>query len=271
MPYDPRSIILLNFGDYAREKNGKLKDSLPSIAQIPLMDYGGFPYVDEYLSNPMKTGRIRIGKPDLESIQEVARAFGEFPVRIKCEGAHGSCEKKEVARCLVLPYDRTYNHPEKIKKGGPERINQTHVMHSYFCCEHCADSIEEEKRSGREIEESGIIKLDISFRLPEFLTKKPKKLEWNVNRVELHGKFRKIAYQLTKHGTDDIIDPFSAGKEKAVVTIYAAQDITSRLLGIPEDRLPRSREDYEIPRKLKWHLSDTDMKGQIYLPLSFRS
>ncbi|MCX6814679.1 MAG: hypothetical protein NTY20_03455 [Candidatus Aenigmarchaeota archaeon] len=261
MAYDPRTIIKLNFGKYAREENGKLKEHLPSMAQIPLIDYRGFSYLDGYLSKPEKTDRIVIEPHDLEYVQANARAFREFPVRIKCEGAHGACEKKDIARHLVLSYDRTYNHPKKVEKGGPERINQIHAEQSYFCCEYCAGVRETDKRSERDIEESGILKLKISFKLPDFFTEFPEKLNWNIDRAELHGKFRKIAYQLTKHKIGDTIDSVLAAKERVILTEYAAQEIANKLLGIRESDLPCKNEDYSI-RKLKWHLSDVNQRGQ---------
>jgi hypothetical protein len=266
MAYKPGTILLVNFGKYGRDENGKLKEHLTSIAQIPFIDYEGFSYLDGYLSKPEKTDRIVIEPGDVEYIRAVAGVLGEFPVRVKCEGTHGSCRKKETAAYLVLPYDRTYNRPERIKNGAPERINQTHFEQSYFCCEYCAGIREEEKRSGREIEESGILKLDISFRLPDNLTKFPEKRKWNVHREKLHGKFRKIAYRLTQQGIDDVIDPAEAMGKKAVITRYAAQEIANKMLRIPENQLPRENEEYDI-RKLRWHLSDADRKGQLHLHL----
>ena len=261
MAYDPRSILLINFGQYAKDEKGQRKEHLPSIAQIPLIDCDGFSYVDGYLSKPEKTGRIVIEPGDLEHIQAVAYAMGKFPVKVKCEGAHGPCEKKEIASSLMLPYDRTYNHPKRIKNRAPERINQTHIDQSYFCCEYCANIMEEDKRSGREMEESGVLRLDIGFRLPDSLTDFKKKREWSVNRAELHGKLRKIAYQFVDQRIDDVIDPRSIGDERAVMTRYIAQRIVSRMLRIPEDELPRENEEYNI-RKLRWHLSNVDRGGQ---------
>ncbi|MCJ7816786.1 MAG: hypothetical protein MUP55_02910 [Candidatus Aenigmarchaeota archaeon] len=257
MSYNPRAIILLNFGKYARDENGKLKEHPPSITQIPFIDYEGFSYLDGYLSKPEKTDRIVIEPRDLEYIQSVAGALDEFPVRVKCEGERGHC--KNQARRLVVPYSIDYNRPEKVKKGGPDFINQTYILDSSFCCDVCAQEREYQK-------EKKVLKLDIGFRLPDSLTDLKKKREWNVDRRELHGKLRKIAYQLTTQEIDDMIDPRSMGGERAVITRYTAQEIVNKLLHIPENQLPRESEEYDI-RRLRWHLSDADKKGQLHLHL----
>ncbi len=257
MPYDPSTIVLLNFGRYSKDKNGNRKKTLPSITQIPLAHPDGFGYISGFLSNPEKTGRIIIEPDDLVYIRSVSDALEEFPVHVRCEGRSGECRSS--SSCLVLPYARDRNFVERVRRGGPEVINQTYVLDSSFRCYSCAAEKEYEK-SGK------VLKLNISFRLPDILTRKPEKLGWNVDRQELHGKMRKIAWMLAKYGIDGLITPGEAACSSPRMDIYSSQDIISRLLKFPVENIPASKKDYK-KRKLRWHLSDHEMSGQLVLPI----
>jgi hypothetical protein len=265
----------MTFGRYAKDEDGKRKKYLPSIAQLPLIDPDGFSYVDGYLSElkmedevspeSEKTDQILLDSAEQrEYIHMVANAFKEFPINVKCEGAHGPCEKKDIAEYLMLPFDRVSNHPERVKKKGPERINLISVPQSYFCCDYCAKVRKEDKDSKREVPESGVLEMEISFMLPDCLTRKPESLNWLFNKEELHGKLRRIGYQLNEHSIDGVIDPALVEKayrseesKKMIVTRYVAQRIVSRLLSIPDKEIPKKNEGYGT-EYLGWHWWNVD-------------
>ena len=255
MSYTPNTIILMSFGKYARDKERKMKRYLPSITQIPLICYRGFSYINRYLSNPEETNPIVIEPDDLEHIQIVADVLGKFPVKVKCEGEDDGCDKQ--AKHLILPYSIDRNADEKIMTGGPVWIKQIHLVDSSFYCGDCADEKKYEK-------ENKVIELDISLRLPDFFTDFKQSREWNLDRTGLHKKLKKIAYQLTTKGIDDVIDPRTIADEKAIMTRYAAKKIVNKMLRIPEDQSPKNSKEFKIER-LKWSRSDVDKRGQLFL------
>jgi hypothetical protein len=236
MSYDPGRILLVNFGEYF-ERARKLGSSPPSIAQIPLLDYKGFPHVAGYLSKPERTSEdgYEIGHDDLQYVWAVARAFRDFPVNVKCEGMQRHCKNR--ATRIVVPYQEDRNREEKIAGGGPEFVNQTYVINSSFRCKPCAEEMKHQK-GGRAME------LGISFSLPGSLTRMPERRSWNFNRADFHGMLRGIACQLADRGIGDLIDTGLAGKGKRIDR-YAAQRIVSRLAGCMEDDIPEANDEYE--------------------------
>ncbi len=124
MSFDPRAIVLINFGQYAKDAEEKrLPDSrLYSLAQLPLLDgFDGFNYIHSYLARPDRTLRTNIViDDDLASIQEIDNALGkQLGVHVKCEGRYGACGNE--ARVWTLPYRYEPNADEKIWRGAPER------------------------------------------------------------------------------------------------------------------------------------------------------
>ena len=263
MPYRPGTILVIDFGEFAGN----------SIAQIPLMHYKGYRHIAGDLYKPEKTKnkyKVEIIEEDLEYIMAVARAFGKFPVKVKCEGAHGPCEKKERARYLAIPFYRTDNRPERIEAGGPESVNQMEVEHSYFCCEYCLDIRKNDKNSGREPAESGIKELDISFRHPDFLIRSPERRNWIISREELHEKHRKIAYQLTSKGIGDLIDPAEAMAGKVKMTKHAAQNITNKLLHVSEKEMEKIQKEGYKTEFLKYLRTDREPAREEELEDAYR-
>ena len=263
MSYDPKTIVLVGFGRYARLGNGEKKKHPLSISQIPLIDPDGFSYLDGYLSNlkiegeasaeAEGTDRFLLSSGEQrEYVRAVARAFSEFPVNVECEGVHGNCEKGNIAEKLMVPFDRVSNHPEKVRKKGPERVNLLYIPHSYFNCGYCAEIRKDEKDSKRAHPESGYLEMDISFSFPDVLTQMPERLNWLFNKEELFGKLRRIAYQLNDRNIDYVIDSAqverscrSEESKNTVIGRYIAQRIVSRLLRIPEDEMPRKDKDFK--------------------------
>jgi hypothetical protein len=229
MEYKPGTILVVDFGDHV----GK------SIAQLPLVDYkDGYRFIANLSKSPKMKDGISYDPKFQTYISEVVYAFREFPIKIKCEGAHG-WDCKRIAGNLVMTYDRIANHPEKIGKDnhGPKWIKQLNMNDSYFCCENCGQVRKKDKTNCRETEESGTVELPISFRLPYFLIGEDR-VNYNIDRKELHHKLRKLAYQLKDKGIDDVIDPRNIlrpnddnGEEPRIIfTKEIAQEITSKLL-----------------------------------------
>lgn len=251
MAHNPREIRLVSFGQYSKDSGNQRKKYLPSIPQLPLNNgYGGFDYLlyMTQLDGASKVkSRIVISPDDLEYIGTVVEVFDHFPATIRCEGKHHEC--KERAIHLVLPYGIEANRDEKVIKGGPKWINQTYPLNSLFLCSDCAAE-ESFIHCGR------ALKMDISFRLPSFLTTFPHKLEWNVDQAELYGRnLRKAACQLSKHAISEEIEMRRVRKEKVVVNRFVAQRILSRTLGVPENQLPEINTEYRT-RNISWRIDN---------------
>jgi len=204
-----------------------------------LVDYkDGYRFIANLSKSPKMEGGIGYDPKFQTYLSEVVYAFREFPIKIKCEGAHG-WDCKKIAKNLVMTYDRVANHPEKIGEDnhGPKWIKQLNANDSYFCCENCGQARKKDKTNCRETEESGTVELPISFRLPHFLIGEDR-VNYNINRRELHQKWRKLAYQLKDKGIDDVIDPREVLRPKdanetelhIIFTKEIAQEIANKLL-----------------------------------------
>jgi hypothetical protein len=266
MTFDPRTIVLINFGAYAKDSEGRYLPSsrLHSLAQMPLLEgFKGFSYVDGYLSNPEKTAPIVIESTDLANTQAIAVSLGrKLGVHVKCEGRDNTC--RDEATAWVLPYGVEHNFDEKIRSGGPEWINQTYPLLSLFCCDPCR---EEQAEIYRKRGDQRMQVMDIGFRLPPHFQKfHPDKLRWNVNTEELYAKLRKLMIHLIDNPAGDEIDVGRIPDRVRMIKRYAANRVTARLLHVPEEEIPRHNEDY-ITRDLRWSMSDTGRNRQRFLPL----
>ena len=229
MVYKPGTILVVKFGEHTDK----------SIAQLPLVDYkDGYRFIANLSKSPKMEDGTSYDPKFQTYMSEVVYAFREFPIKIKCEGAHG-WDCKRIAKNLVMTYDRVANRPEKIGENnhGPKWIKQLNMNDSYFSCENCGQVRKKDKTNCRETEESGTVELPISFRLPHFLIGGDR-INYNIDRRELHQKWRKLAYHLKDKGIDDVIDPREVlrptdgnGNEPRIVfTKEMAQEITNKLL-----------------------------------------
>jgi hypothetical protein len=264
MVFDPRTIVLINFGTYAKDKKGNYLPATKfhSLAQLPLLKgFNGFSYVHGYLAVPEKTAPIVIEDTDLASIQEVATALGgRLRVHLKCEGKGNYC--KDEATTWVLPYGLEHNFEEKVRRGGPAWVNQTYPELSLFCCDPCKD---EQAEIHRKRNDQRIQVMDISFMLPhQFHKYHPEKPDWNLNKKELYAKLRKIMVYLIDNPISSEIDMGRVSHEKKLINRYAANRIVTRLLQVPEEELPAHTEDY-VTRGLRWSRSDTGRNSQKFL------
>jgi hypothetical protein len=99
-------------------------------------------------------------------------------------------------------------------------VNQTYIINSSFCCRDCGEQRKYEKGNKA-------LELEISFRLPGYLTRPPESRNWNFNRKDFHRKLKVIARQFADRGIDDLIDTGLIGTKRVRIDRYAAQRIVS--------------------------------------------
>ncbi|MCD6590794.1 MAG: hypothetical protein J7K72_02375 [Candidatus Aenigmarchaeota archaeon] len=228
MGYKPDLILLVNFGNYNEERTNP-----PSVDQIPLIDFHGFPYL-RYLQK-----KVNISEYDKEQIGLVSKAYNEFPVKIKCAGKHRRCEN--VATHIILPWEKRH---KVDAQSGPDQRMQTDVLNMPFYCPECAEEFLNDY--------NGIIKLPISFRALEMREKDlfpgwdPKRdMHLDINRTELHYQLKRVAYEILHQGLE--IDTRGMRQIRRMIINYKqAKEIVNKLLGIPEQPLLPGMENAEI-------------------------
>jgi len=210
--YSPELILTVGFGKYGNY----------SIEQLPLNEPDGFSYLDDFLK-----GLKNISAYDREQIENVTRAFGDFPAEIKCHGAGKNCDNK--ASKIVLPNEFVHKHD---KQSGPEWRRQIEVTQNPFYCDECAKIYAEYYKAGSR--EKGIVAAPISFSVLK-RGNAPKDL--NLNREKLHGVLRRFAYEVLEQGKE--IDGLKIDyKRNIYITKEKAKKIVNILLGVDENNWP---------------------------------
>lgn len=248
MAYNAKTIILLNLGRYAKDKKKRYKSHLPSITQVPLINFKGFSYIDGYLSDPNRTidpeskMPFKIGSSDLKYIHEVSDAYRNLNILVKCQGRGGDCNNE--ADYFVIPYSWVRNVEEKIIKGRPKNVKQTDIDTSSFNCGECS----EEKRHDNK---GRVVKMNIGLEMPDYFRRPPDMHEWSVNKGEIHRKMRYLTFQFLMAEDDGIVNPSLITEKLPIMNRYRAKKLVNKLLDVPTEELPQENKDFTI-RDLNW-------------------
>ncbi len=207
--YRTDTVYILGFGKY--------KDK--SLSQIPLQNWNAYWY--------LKEGNYRefLAANDVEKIDHVVKAFQEFPVLIKCCGKYGDC--KENAAKLAIPWEKRISDYHKADKG--RRVQFELGSNPFFCAPCYEDFAHQHSDGSRGL---GVRSFPISF---EIFTDKNGHADWNLNRSQIHGLFRRIAFQLNGRDIHDVIDVTKIDPEqRPVFNRENAKNVVNKLMSVDD-------------------------------------